>query len=187
MVTDAQSVLVGALVALLAVWFTFRLTQAQAEKERREEFRTLLILLNWQIQKIAAQAVRKASPLELQMPAYGMLLAKGLFARLPTNLRDHLLCLEIGVEGANRANGLFWQLLFHMSPAMAGPALDALQADVEKHLVVVRREAAEVGAALDQLFERMHIESKPITYSATGTAAKVSEQESAGDKQSDKL
>jgi hypothetical protein len=190
MQTDLQPILIGALaalvVALVAAWFAFHLTQTQAEKDRKEEFHTLLILLSWQVQKIAAQATQAASPLELQMPAYGMLITRGLFARLPTQLRDHLLCLEIGLEGANRANALIEKGPGPLIPPRATLVLAAMRADVERYLVAVRKEVAEVLAALDQLFKRLHIESKPITYSVSAKTADDSDQEPVGDKQSDK-
>jgi len=163
MQTDFQSILVGALIALGSVWFTFRLTQAQTEKDRKEEFRALLILLHWQVQTIAAFAAQQTCPVELKMPAYALLITKGFFARLPTKIRDHLLCLEIGIEGANRANALLWRGPGLVAAPDKGIVLTLLRTEVANNLKVVRKEAASVLAAFVPLFKDLKVEEKEIT------------------------
>jgi hypothetical protein len=183
---DLGSIVTGVVLTLIASWFTVYLTQAKAQKERKEEFRSLLILLNWQVQKIAAQAAPTACPLELKMPAYGMLLDRGFFARLPTQLRDHLLCLEIGIEGTNRANALLWRGSEGIAPQDRETVLKLLRNEVENNLIVVRTEAASVLAAFGPLFKRLRVADKASTEGASPTDANDTAQGGTGDKQTEK-
>lgn len=105
MSSELQAAVIGALLGggfvLVAVVLQQLLTVHGQKKQRKDEFRSLLLLLSWDLQVLKASLQPKDPTVRFNLSSLTWLIDRGFLGSLPAKLRDALLAIGCAVQIAN--------------------------------------------------------------------------------------
>ena len=147
---DLGSVLVGALLTLVGALVPHFLTESSGAFKRKRKLRTLLNLLERELQIVEAVTAVPESVSPVNLPSLRLLVDQGLVDLMDTDVRDHSLNVETSLGQMQWLVGVREKMLKDAAPDRKLEVWKVLGADLEGHRLLLRQELTIAQAAVRQ-------------------------------------
>ncbi len=147
---DLGSVLVGALLTLVGALVPHFLAESSGAFKRKRKFRTLLNLLERELQIVEAVTAVPESVNPVNLPSLRLLVDRGLVDLMDTDVRDHSLNVETSLGQMQWLVGVREKMLKDAAPDRKPEVWKVLGADLENHRLLLRQELTITQAAVRQ-------------------------------------